>query len=372
MNKSVFDTLFLKVLVHKEYNKCIIMKQQMCKINQYELELAQLKMRLCELEDKINVQNQHKLLLESNYDEYMLERPKPSDCEHGDHKAVCPICSNRTICKHNNQKSKCNECYIDSMCEHKCIKVWCKQCGLIEVCQHGKIICFDCNVSPYCKHRKHKLTCKKCLGTSHLCEHNKSFSYCKLCGGSKLCHSIWCHTSGSQKYEGYCMPCFINNPDNLLKPAMRNHKTKEKEVVDCVMQHYPQFTWVADRRVQDGCSRRRPDLLLDMGSHILIVEIDENKHSGYDCSCENKRLMEISQDLQHRPIVFIRFNPDSYKTQDGVLVKSCWKLNKTGVMSIIVNKHCEWNARLETLNQQIQYWIDNPPEKIVEIVELFY
>ena len=123
MNKSVFDTLFLKVIVHKEYNKCIIMKQQMCKINQDELELAQLKMRLCELEDKINVQNQHKLLLESSYDEYMLERPKPSDCEHGDHKAVCPICSNRTICKHNNQKSKCNECYIDSMCEHKCIKV---------------------------------------------------------------------------------------------------------------------------------------------------------------------------------------------------------------------------------------------------------
>ena len=210
------------------------------------------------------------------------------------------------------------------------------------------------------------------LGESNKCEHGRRKSMCKECGGSSLCHSSWCHTSGNQKYEGYCVPCFINNPDNILKPAMRNHKTKEKEVVDYVMYHYSQFTWVADRKVQDGCSRRRPDLLLDMGSHIIIVEIDENKHSGYECSCENKRLMEISQDLQHRPIVFIRFNPDSYVAQEGMLVKSCWKLNKTGVMSIIIKKRAEWNARLETLNGQIQYWIDNTPEKIVEIVELFY
>jgi hypothetical protein len=226
------------------------------------------------------------------------------------------------------------------------------------LCEHGK-----CN----------KLRCKDCVRISQLCEHGKyNKSFCKICDGSKLCRSSWCHTTGNQKYEGYCVPCFINNPENILKPAMRNHKTKEKEVVDCVMQHYPQFTWIADRRVQDGCSRRRPDLLLDMGSHILIVEIDENKHSGYDCSCENKRIMEISQDLQHRPIVLIRFNPDSYRDQVGILVNSCWQLNKIGVMSIIASKRSEWNTRLETLNQQIQYWIDNATEKMVEIVELFY
>jgi len=43
----------------------------------------------------------------------------------------------------------------------------------------------------------------------------------------------------------------------------------------------------------------------DMGSHI-IIEVDENKHTDYDCSCEHKRLMELSQDLQHRPIVLSR------------------------------------------------------------------
>jgi hypothetical protein len=170
----------------------------------------------------------------------------------------------------------------------------------------------------------------------------------------------------------YCVPCFVNNPENRDKPAMRNYKTKEKEVVDTIVQAFPQFTWVSDKKVQDGCSRRRPDLLLDMGSHIIIVEIDENKHNTYDCSCENKRLMEISQDLQHRPIVFIRFNPDDYINQEGVLVKTCWRVNATGVMQISNKKKQEWTERMDALKQQIQYWSENPSPKTVEIVELFY
>ena len=293
-------------------------------------------------------------------------------CEHGLRNITCYICNDSEICKHNNKKSMCELCKKDAICEHMRTKILCTQCDLVDICFHGKILCADCNVSPYCTHRKYKLSCKICLGISHLCAHNKRKSYCKICGGSSLCMSSWCHTSGNQKYEGYCMPCFVNNPDNIHKPAMRNYKTKEKEVAECVIQHYPQFSWIADRKVQNGCSKRRPDLLLDMGSHIIIVEVDENKHSSYDCSCEHKRLMEISQDLQHRPIIFIRFNPDSYKDQNGVMVKSCWKLNKLGVMTIVSSKKVEWNKRLETLTQQIQYWVDNLTEKTVEIVELFY
>jgi hypothetical protein len=152
----------------------------------------------------------------------------------------------------------------------------------------------------------------------------------------------------------------------------RNYKTKEIFIVDIIKNNFPDFTWVSDKKVQNGCSNRRPDLLLDMGSHIIIVEIDENKHNNYDCNCENKRLMEISQDLNHRPIIFIRFNPDSYINNEGLLIKSCWRLNKLGIMTIIKNKKIEWNERIDTLNKQIQYWIDNQTEKTIEIIELFY
>ena len=175
---------------------------------------------------------------------------------------------------------------------------------------------------------------------------------------------------GIRKYNGYCLPCCIQVCPEIQ--VSHNYKTKEKDVVDRITQTFTGFTWVADKRVKDGCSLRRPDLLLDMGSHIIIVEIDENKHTDYDCSCENKRLMQISQDLQHRPIIFIRFNPDAYTNQDGALIKSCWRLNKLGVMLIIKTKQTEWEERIATLKQQIQYWIDNPTEKTIEIVELFY
>ena len=141
---------------------------------------------------------------------------------------------------------------------------------------------------------------------------------------------------------------------------------------DFVLESFPNFTWSVDNRVIDGCSRRRPDLMLDLGSHIVIAEIDENKHDPYDCSCENKRLMQISQDLQHRPIVFIRFNPDAYTNKDGIVVKSCWRMNKLGVVQIMKTKEKEWEERIEILKQQIQYWIDNQVVKTVEIIELFY
>lgn len=113
-------------------------------------------------------------------------------------------------------------------------------------------------------------------------------------------------------------------------------------------------------------------MLLDLQTHIIIIEVDENKHTSYDTSCENKRLMELSQDLAHRPIVFIRFNPDAYTTKEGIVVRSCWKVNKLGVMQIMKTKQNEWQERINSLIKQITYWIENPSEKTIEIVELFY
>ncbi len=188
---------------------------------------------------------------------------------------------------------------------------------------------------------------------------------------SPLCKSDWCDNYASRNYEKYCIHCYIQLfPD---KPTARNYKTKEKAVVDFVMSHFGNFTWISDKRVSDGCSRRRPDLLLDMGSHILIVEVDENQHTDYDCSCENKRLMEISRDIEHRPLIFIRFNPDRYIDNNSQKISSCWKPNKqNGVLCVHVNRKKDWNNRLVVLHQQIQYWIENIPEKTVEIIQLFY
>ena len=124
--------------------------------------------------------------------------------------------------------------------------------------------------------------------------------------------------------------------------------------------------------MEDDCSKRRSDLLLDLGYRIIIIEVDENNYTDYDCISENKRLMEISQDLGDRQIVFIRFNPDGYTNQEGIYIKSCWKLNKLGVIHIMKTKEKEWEERIETLKNQIRYWINNISPKTIEIIELFY
>jgi len=173
-------------------------------------------------------------------------------------------------------------------------------------------------------------------------------------------------------HEGYCMRCFMYTfPD---KPVARNYKTKEFSVVDYITKEIPEYVWITDKIIQDGCSKKRPDLLLDLGYQVIIVEIDENQHKTYDCSCDNKRVMELSQDVGHRPIVFIRFNPDDYMNKEGQKVKSCWSTNGYGIN--IVSPKCknDWETRLENLKKQIEYWTtpENKTDKTVEVVQLYY
>jgi hypothetical protein len=174
------------------------------------------------------------------------------------------------------------------------------------------------------------------------------------------------------KYDNYCLRCFIHLfPD---KPNTRNYKTKEKSVVEFITNIFNDFSWVSDKKVYDGCSKRRPDLFLDLGFQIIIIEIDENQHANYDCSCENKRIMEISQDVGHRPIVFIRFNPDEYVNENNEIVKSCWKVNNKEIIQIQKNQIEEWNNRLENLKNQIEYWCkeENKTNKTIEIIQLYF
>jgi hypothetical protein len=152
----------------------------------------------------------------------------------------------------------------------------------------------------------------------------------------------------------------------------RNYKTKENDVADKIKIAFPEASWVCDKTIQDGCSARRPDLFLDMGTHIIIVEVDENKHTGYECVCEHRRLMEMSQDLGHRPLVVIRFNPDSYEDEEGNHVGSCWKLTRQGIMTVPKSKQKEWFERIRCLTEEIQYWMDNPASKTIEVIELYY
>ena len=184
----------------------------------------------------------------------------------------------------------------------------------------------------------------------------------------KKCKTYGCDIQIKEKYEGYCVRCFMYMfPD---KPVSRNYKTKEQSVCEYLIKELPSFPLICDKRINGGESARRPDIFIDRSTYCIIVEIDENQHEKYDCSCENKRLMQLSADLKHKPIIFIRFNPDKYYNKDGKLCETSWKIDGYGILA--VKNKTEWNERLAVLKNQVEYWINNPTDKMIQIVQLYY
>jgi hypothetical protein len=292
-------------------------------------------------------------------------------CKHDIRKANCKECGGWNFCTHGKEKRYCKDCNGSGLCVHGKVKYVCKECDGSQICEHSrnKHSCTNCNGVKHCPHGKNERDCKEC-GGSRICKHDKRKDFCKECGGSGLCKSAWCETTGNKKYNGYCLHCFIHLfPDEAIT---HNYKTKESAVVNCVKTTFPNYDWITDKQIKGGCSKRRPDIFLDLGSHIIIIEIDEHHHSDYDDVCENRRTVEISKDVNYRSIVFIRFNPDAYVDEDGNRVSSCWTLNKKGVMHIHTDKEIEWNERLEKLMNEIELWINTPIEQMMKTVHLFY
>jgi hypothetical protein len=187
---------------------------------------------------------------------------------------------------------------------------------------------------------------------------------------NKTCVSEWCETIPGKRYKGYCVRCFV-----YLFPELRvsrDYKTRERTVVDFLIVAVPSVTWIYNRRVSNGCSKYQPDLLCDLGDQVLMVEIDENQHATYDCSCENKRLMELSRDVGHRPLVVIRFNPDRYVDTRGQKHTSCFGVDGRGMVCVAASKQTEWNDRLACLRSTVLYWTEARTDKTVEVVSLFF
>jgi hypothetical protein len=207
------------------------------------------------------------------------------------------------------------------------------------------------------------------------CFAHKKNEMLDLSSKSRLCKNIIgdfnCITRGNKRYDGYCVRCYVGLFPN--EPMSRNYKTKELKVCEFIKEKYEDIITLSfDKRIPNGCSKRRPDIYIDLGSHSIIIEVDENQHEDYESSCENKRMMEIFNDLGNRPIVFIRFNPDEYYNKNKEIIKSCWSYSKEGISIINRNKRIEWKSRLNKLLETIQLNIKNEPIKEVNIVHLFY
>ncbi len=95
-------------------------------------------------------------------------------------------------------------------------------------------------------------------------------------------------------------------------------------MVTFLREKFPNVNWRWNKAVEGGCSKRRPDLLLDMGNHIVIVEVDKNKD------------------------------------KDGNNVPSPWNGKRANGAATVSKKwKTAWEARLEKLRETVEMYIDS-------------
>ncbi len=207
---------------------------------------------------------------------------------------------------------------------------------------------------------------------AHLCPSPHKYRY-KDCDGRHLCKTAHCTTPKNGKYKGYYFFCYVHLfPTERVAP---DYRTKETTVVTFLQEKFPNVDWRWNKTIDGGCSKRRPDLLLDMGSHILIVDVDKNSHDVYDPICEEQRMGEIWNDVGHRPIVFVRFNPDKYKDEHGNNVPSPWGGKRANGAATLSKKwKSAWEARLEKLRETVENYMDsrNMEDKNYEMALRWY
>jgi hypothetical protein len=247
----------------------------------------------------------------------------------------------------------------------------CKEDLSIDKFRTGLKSCKKCNYNKSkCEHGKEKKKCAICDG-SGLCEHKKQKLGCNICNESincGICKAI--QPSKKSKFYPLCEACFCQEyPDS---PLSVNYKIKERYLFDEIKNRFSGVNMRINKRVDNGCSRRKPDILIDKGIFSIIIECDENQHKNYEC--EEKRIMELFQDLGNRPLVLIRFNPDSYTT-NSVAYEGCFQDVKHIFQKKFYNLlEFQWLKRIEALEAIIKKYLlsDEIPEKEITIEKLFY
>ncbi len=232
--------------------------------------------------------------------------------------------------------------------------------------------CKKCNYNKSkCEHGTEKKKCKECKG-SGICEHNKQKQACIDCNKSIACNT--CNTVQVTKKSSFyplCEACYCNKyPDS---PLSVNYKTKERYLFEALKDSYPNTYMRINKPIDNGCSRRIPDILIDKEIFSIIIECDENQHETY--TCEDKRIMELFQDLGNRPLVVIRFNPDSYYSDTGEKIKGCFEDVRQAYKKKYYNvDDSEWLRRINILKEIINKYLDmqDIPLKELTVEKIFY
>jgi hypothetical protein len=276
----------------------------------------------------------------------------------------------------------CSDCKNDDMIDikhQKCVKCKIKHPIYGLSTDKKATFCSDCKNDDMIdiKHPK-CVKCKikyPCFGLST----DKKATFCSDCKNDNMIDikNPRCITQLCDKYsviDKYCTRCFyaLNPNDKRCKRI----KFKENEMIKYIQETFKDLNWICDNTLigDNMCLKYRPDVLLHLNNHSIVIECDEKQHRHYkdNNTCENSREHQIQEAL-NRPVVFIRFNPDEYLDLNNKKVLSCFNVDKKlGFNTIPKNQESRWITRLETLKNTVLKSVEKPPINPIEKIYLYY
>ena len=263
-----------------------------------------------------------------------------------EHKEIGMIDVKSKTCEHIGCITSANFGYINQ------IKTRCARHKLPLMFINRKVECQEENCKEISEYGKDEpIHCFNHQAEGDLCLLGQT---CKNCGReNELCNSEHlCLT--------YCRPVELNiNANKIIKKKEALVLSYlDKNITTCIKP-------IDDRIIDNSCVKRRPDRVYDCGSFFVIVEVDENQHSGYTNGCsfdkktqETRRMVQIHEALSNgmMPVIFLRFNPDNFKVGG-----KAQKINMQKRLDVL----CKWVLYCLNLKHDV-----NSPS--IRIKHLFY
>lgn len=168
------------------------------------------------------------------------------------------------------------------------------------------LYCFNCKKDGMTDIVSTKCPSRYCKGTFELQQQNQKCPF--GCVGKK-------------KYDYYCVRCFEQNFPTDPRTMNIRGKTEEMKVRDFLVENYKEYSFIHNKSLWTGqadCScRRRIDFRTLLGNTLLCIEVDEDQHKYRNKEDENLRYDDLMM-LHGGKFIFIRFNPHSYITKNGL------------------------------------------------------
>jgi hypothetical protein len=169
------------------------------------------------------------------------------------------------------------------------------------------------------------------------------------------------------KYEGMCVRCFcVAKPDDALAiNANQYFQAKEQTTREFIEKVFPDYEWTFDTAWKkhgafEGRRLFRPDARTMIADRVIIIEVDENSHAGYDCAKERERESDFVATAASlgRIVVLLRLNPDGYTDEHGKHFSTCFKLSKSGKVTVDPAQQKQWDRRLAELGERVRFFLD--------------